>query len=89
VIVFQKGNHVDCTGTLENWKDPFSWHGNEVHIIHVASKLEAGYYGRFLSPLAVDTTLDANFIVLDDDIIFGIEWIFGYKKRAVRERGVQ
>ena len=71
VIVFQNGNHVNITGTLENWKDPSSWHGNEVRIIHVASKLETGYYGRFLSPLAVDTNQDANFIVLDDDIIFG------------------
>lgn len=39
--------------------------------MHILNDVETGYYGRFLSPLAVSSTERAKFIILDDDIIFG------------------
>jgi UDP-N-acetylglucosamine 2-epimerase (non-hydrolysing) len=71
IILFQNADHVNIKNSIERWKETSSWHGKEVQMFHIASKLETGYYGRFLGPLTVDTSKDASFIVLDDDILFG------------------
>jgi len=71
VILFQNGEHVNISTSVERWSRKESWSGCSVDVIHVANIIETGYYGRFLSPLLVTASDDAKFIILDDDILFG------------------
>ena len=70
ILVVQNGVHLNIKDSLKKW-EMHTWVGGHPKIYHVHSHIETGYYGRFLTPMFVQTTLDANFIVLDDDILFG------------------
>ena len=84
VILFQNGEHVDITETKNECRDKSFWQGRDVDILHVHSKVESGYYGRFLSPLSVASSKEAFFILLDDDILFGNRY-FENMLRVVRD----
>ena len=71
LLIFQNGEHLDISMSMAKWANSTSWNGNKVDVLHIKNVVETGYYGRFLSPFAVSSTLDAKFIILDDDIIFG------------------
>jgi len=71
VLLFQNGDHADITSIVERWKQRSKWSPNNVDLLHVFSKVETGYYGRFLGPLLVQSSADSSFILLDDDIILG------------------
>jgi len=70
ILVVQNGVHLNITDSLKKW-EMHAWEGGHPKIYHIHSRIETGYYGRFLTPMFVQTTLDANFILLDDDILFG------------------
>lgn len=84
VILFQNGEHVNVSSIVDKWKDKSMWVQSNVDLLHVFSKVETGYYGRFLGPFTVETTADAAFIILDDDIIFGNKY-FENMLRVVKD----
>lgn len=84
MVVFQNGEHVNITTPLSQWNRAAQWGGNRVDILHIWNTVETGYYGRFLSPLAVRYSQGAKFIVLDDDVMFGRRY-FENLLRAVAE----
>jgi hypothetical protein len=69
VFVFQNGNYIDVSQIITDWnrKD------KKFKIMYIQSKVQTGYYGRFLAPLMAHQASHENilFAILDDDVIFG------------------
>ena len=73
IIVFQNAEHIDVWAIVQKWKAEFSApHVLSFDFIH--SKTETGYYGRFLTPLLIDSPPNSYFIIVDDDILFGKQY---------------
>jgi UDP-N-acetylglucosamine 2-epimerase (non-hydrolysing) len=82
IVVFQNGNHINISTTVEKWK--LRLHASHVNVDFIHSIIETGYYGRFLAPLSVNAHTNSYFILLDDDIIFGKHY-FANMLRVVDE----
>jgi hypothetical protein len=76
VQIFQNGKHADVSETIKKWSAPSQWKPFSVHVQHIHSTVETGYYGRFAAPLAANVR-DGNsyFIVADDDIVWGVAYL--------------
>lgn len=69
IIIYQNSHHLNISSSLEFWKNKFA--SRSIPIIHIHSSIETGYFGRFLSPLMVESCPNGVFIINDDDILFG------------------
>ena len=83
VFVFQNGDHLDVTGIIFQWKQRHT----KMNIVHIQSKIQTGYYGRFLVPLLDHQRSNSQlyFAILDDDVIFGSRY-FENCKRVVDDK---
>lgn len=74
VLAFQNGDHINISKSLEHWQGYL--HGlPNIKLTHVHSKIQTGYYGRFIAPLLSFVQKDGYFIVCDDDVIFGKRYL--------------
>lgn len=70
LIIFQNFNHINIDNIIEEWEKPGKFH-DLVKITFIKSPIETGYFGRFISPLTSQVSLNSYFIVCDDDLIWG------------------
>lgn len=75
VVVFQNGQHLNVSSTVQKWKNGHLWQNATVDITYVHSPMATGYYGRFLAPLLSDVRPDGYFVICDDDVIFGSKYL--------------
>lgn len=81
IVVFQNGGHINISKELNNFSSSFPC----ADVSYVNSKIETGYYGRFLVPMLYNTdTKRSYFLIFDDDIIIGKSYI-GNMLRVVKE----
>ena len=69
ILIFQNGNHKNISIIFSKWKSIFQKIDVSLKFIH--SNIETGYFGRFLTPLVVESCVDSIFFINDDDVIFG------------------
>ena len=74
IIVFQNGNHVDITELKKKY-----------NFIHVKSDYNTKYFGRFAYFFSIPVDIC---IVMDDDIIPGINCIKNYTDQCVKKNGI-
>ena len=70
LIIFQNSNHVNIGEVINRWNNSNSFN-DKVDLTFIQSKIETGYYGRFLIPLTSSVNGDSYFFICDDDIIWG------------------
>jgi UDP-N-acetylglucosamine 2-epimerase (non-hydrolysing) len=78
VFVFQNGNYIDVSGIILDWNRKDA----KFKIMYIQSKVQTGYYGRFLAPLMAHQASHENlyFAILDDDVIFGSRYFENCKR---------
>lgn len=76
VIIFQNGVHVDVSAVVKKWSARDAWRPHDVDVTFIHSPhVETGYYGRFLTPLTANAAKGAYFVVADDDILWGPQYL--------------
>ena len=74
LMVFQNGDHLDITKSLERWQVRLQSLPN-LKLTHIHSKVATGYFGRFIAPLISYVRKDGYFVVCDDDVNFGKRYL--------------
>lgn len=75
IIMFQNGDYLNVTATVNMWSDKKRWNPANVTLTYIHSFRQTDYYGRFLAPLLSRVREDGYFVIFDDNVIFGTRYI--------------
>jgi UDP-N-acetylglucosamine 2-epimerase (non-hydrolysing) len=74
ILVFQNGNHLNVSDVLQKWQPRFASIGN-INLMYVHWQVPTGYFGRFAAPFMSNVHDNGYFIIFDDDLIFGGQYL--------------
>lgn len=71
VVIFQNANHSSIKNIVCEYNRSYP----HLNMKYIQTEYETGYYGRFLVPLMFSNNDASYFIICDDDILFGSEYL--------------